>query len=90
MSRIAPSKQDTRSNKQRLLSRVGVIDEVLERILLETAVQLVRDDILLAAFAALIRRKQFKQVGRTTGQDHSVSRNFRLADLSKRIHAKTG
>ena len=70
-----------RANEFDALSGVGVIDEVLQRVLLETAVQLVSDDALLAALAAVVRREQFEQVGTAAGQNDAVGRNFPRSNL---------
>lgn len=79
MSGTAPSDRKRGQlghGRQRLLSRVGVVDELLERILLKAAVQLVGDDILLAALAAVVRRKQLEQVRAAARQNDTVSRNL--------------
>lgn len=66
------------------LSRVGIVDQMFERVLFEATIQLVGDDILLAALASFVRGKQLQQVGTATSQDHSVGRNLRLANLIDR------
>ena len=69
------------AKRKSLLSSVGVVDEMLERVLLEAAIQLVGDDVLLAALATIVRREQLKQVRAATGQDDAMSRYLRRADL---------
>jgi len=54
---------------------------MLERVLLEAAVQLVGDDILLAALATIVRREQLKQVRAAAGQDDAMSRDLRRTNL---------
>lgn len=56
---------------------------MLERLLLEAAIQLVRNHVLLAALAAFIRGKQLKQVGRAAGKHDSMRRYFPLSNLSR-------
>ena len=59
---------------------------MLERILLKAAVQLVLDDVLLAAArrpALIGRREQFKQVRTAAGQDDAVGRYLPLVDLNQ-------
>ena len=51
---------------------VGVVDDVLERVLFKAAVEFVGDDVLLAALAAVVRREQLEQVRTAAGQDHPV------------------
>lgn len=81
------NRRTTRHGRQwRLLSRVGVVDELLERILLKAAVELVGDDVLLAALATVVRRKQLKQVRAAARQNHPVSRNLPRTHLI--IHQK--
>ena len=58
---------------------------MLERVLVEAAVQLVGDDVLLAALATIVRRKKFKQVRAATGQDDAMGRNLRRANLQNKI-----
>ena len=86
---IGLNKGPTRHGRQRLLSRVGVVDEMLERILLKAAVELVGDDVLLAALAAIVRRKQLEQVWAAAGQDHPMSRNFPRPHLTRKNKNKT-
>ena len=57
---------------------------MLERILLKAAVELVGDDVLLAALAAIVRRKQLEQVWAAAGQDHPMSRNLPRPHLTRK------
>ena len=62
---------------------------MLERILLKAAVELVGDDVLLAALAAIVRRKQLEQVWAAAGQDHPMSRNLPRPHLTRKNKTKT-